>query len=132
MEGLPTIPLVHFEPLILWKDKDKEDTGDVGDAPHKIEVINLSHIFIYHIYQYHHYQLVSYIIKNIHYKGLAKNVHYKGLAIVIFINEISFVILTSFVITINIFTLTPLSQPFAYHSSCVITMVINVFRLFLL
>jgi hypothetical protein len=45
MEGLPTEPLVPFEPLILWKDKGKEDTGDVGDVPHKIEVTNLLYIF---------------------------------------------------------------------------------------
>jgi hypothetical protein len=44
MEGLPTVPLVPFEPLILWIDKDKEDTGVEGDAPHKIEVTNLIYI----------------------------------------------------------------------------------------
>ena len=49
MEGLPTVALVPFEPLVLWTDtqgtENKGDgegegaEGETREAPHKIEVI---------------------------------------------------------------------------------------------
>ena len=36
MEGLPTVALVPFEPLVLWTD-----TEDSSDTPHKIEVVTI-------------------------------------------------------------------------------------------
>ena len=38
MEGLPTVALVPFEPLVLWTD-----TEDSSDTPHKIEVVTICH-----------------------------------------------------------------------------------------